>query len=484
MTPPNSSLSVDSLLALIGELQARNLMLEQQNALLLVRVADLERRLGLDSSNSSKPPSSDGPGQSPRRTQSLRERGGRKPGGQPGHPGKHLKPSERVDHTIMHRPATCGSCRMVLGGEAFDLVDSRQVFDLPAPTPLIVTEHQRYRCKCSGCGVVTTGSFPAEVRAPVQYGTRLAAVVTYLSAGQFLPEDRLGQILTDLFGVTISAGTIGQMIARAASRTKDFAAAVCEQIRHAPVKHLDETGFRVGATQQWLHVAGTGGSGGLVHYRVSPKRGDVLKQAAHIVVHDHWTSYFQMPGVTHALCNAHHLRELTALVDIDGEPWARRMRGLLRDLCHEVNLAPERPAGQAGALSPNRSRAAKRHYDRIIRAGIAWHESLSALPRDVKRGRIRRRTGHNLLLRLKLHKDAVLLFLHNPAVPFTNNEAERDARMMKLRQKISGGFRTSHGADNFATLRTLIGTARKRGWSMLETLSLCPTQLIDKLSVV
>lgn len=482
MTPPTSSLSVEGLQALIGELQARNRMLEQQNAVLTARVAELERRLGLDSSNSSKPPSSDGPGKPPRRTQSLRERGQKKPGGQPGHAGKHLKRSERIDHRIGHRPARCRRCQAALQDQPEQLVDSRQVFDLPAPAGLIVTEHQRYGCKCRGCGAVTTGSFPPAVSAPVQYGGRLAAVVSYLSAGQFLPEDRLGQVLAELFGVRVSAGTIGQMIARAAGRAQDFAAAVCEKIRQAPVKHLDETGFWAGGKPQWLHVAGTAGSDGLVHYRVSPKRGDVLAQAAHIVVHDHWTSYFQMSGVTHALCNAHHLRELTALVDIDDEAWARRMRGLLRSLCHAVNPARERPADQTGALRPLRIRAAERLYDRVVRDGIAWHEAMPALPRDIKRGRIRRRTGHNLLLRLKLHKEAVLLFLHNPAVPFTNNEAERDARMMKLRQKISGGFRTSQGADNFATLRTLIGTARKRGWNLLETLSACPTQLIHNLS--
>lgn len=482
MTPPTSSLSVDALLALIGELQARNLMLEQQNAVLTARVAELERRLGLDSSNSSKPPSSDGPGKPPHRTQSLRARGLKKPGGQPGHVGKHLKRSERIDHTVAHLPATCAHCQASLQDQPVRLVDSRQVFDLPEPAPLIVTEHRRYRCKCHGCGAVTTGSFPPAVSAPVQYGSRLAAVVSYLSVGQFLPEDRLGQVLTDLFGVSVSAGTIGHLIARAASRAQNFAAAVCEKIRQAPVKHLDETGFWVGSKPQWLHVAGTPGVDGLVHYRVSPKRGDVLAQAAHIVVHDHWTSYFQMSGVTHALCNAHHLRELTALVDIDGEAWARRMRRLLRRLCHEVHLARERPAGQTGALRPGTIRAAEQLYDRIIHQGIAWHEALPPLPRDIKRGRIRRRTGHNLLLRLKLHKEAVLLFLHNPAVPFTNNEAERDARMMKLRQKISGGFRTSQGADNFATLRTLIGTARKRRWNVLETLAGCPTQLIHKLA--
>ncbi len=433
MTPSNSSLTVHALLALVGKLQTRNLVLEQQNAVLAARIADLERRLGLDNSNSSKPPSSDGPGKAPRRTQSLREGGLKKPGGQPGHAGRHLKRSEWIDHTIVHRPARCGHCQAALEDHPVQLVASRQTFDLPAPVLLIVKEHQLYRCKCTGCGAVTAGSFPPEVSAPVQYGGRLAAVVAYLSAAQFLPEDRLGQILTDLFGVTISAGTIGQMIVRAASRTRDFAAAVCEKIRQAPVKHLDETGFWVDSKPQWLHVAGTAGADGLVHYRVSPKR-------------------------------------------------ARRMRGLLRCLCHEVNLAPERPAEQTGALPPIRIPAAERLYNRIVREGIAWHEALPALPRDIKRGRIRRRTGHNLLLRLRLHKEAVLLFLHNPTVPFTNNEAERDARMMKLRQTISGGFRTSQGADNFATLRTLIGTARKRGWNILETLVRSPTQLIHELS--
>ena len=472
MIPPTSSLAVAELLALIDALQARNRMLEQQNALLTARVSELERRLGLDSSNSSKPPSSDGPGKPARRTQSLREAGRNKPGGQPGHPGKHLARSERVDRTIEHRPSLCEGCRAPLRDQPARLAGSRQVFDLPEPAPLTVTEHRVYRCQCHGCGAVTTAAFPPEVGAPVQYGERLAAAVAYLSAGQFLPEGRLGQLLADLFGVGVSAGTIGRMLARAAARAADFAAAVREKICRAPVKHLDETGFRMDAKQQWLHVACTSGPEGLVHYRVSSRRGAMLTGAAHIIVHDHWTSYFQMPGVTHAMCNAHHLRELTALVEIDGEVWAKRMRGLLRSLCHAVD---------AGTLRPTRIRAAEWLYDRIVRDGIAWHEALPALPRDIKRGRIRRRTGHNLLLRLKTHRAAVLLFMHNQDVPFTNNDAERDVRMMKLRQKISGGFRTQEGAENFAILRTLIGTARKRGWNLLATLASPTTQLIRAL---
>lgn len=472
MIPPISSFPVSALLVLIEGLQARNLILEQQNAALTARVAELERRLGLDSSNSSKPPSSDGPGTPPRRTQSLRQAGRNKPGGQPGHPGKHLKPSERVDHTITHRPSLCEGCHASLRDQPGRLAGSRQVFDLPEPTPLSVTQHQVYSCQCPGCGAVTTAAFPPEVSAPVQYGERLAATATYLSVGQFLPENRLRQLLADLFGVSVSAGTLGQMIARAATRASDFAAVVREKICRAPVKHLDETGFRMAAKQQWLHVACTSAPDALVHYRVSPRRGAMLTGAAHIVVHDHWTSYFQMPGVTHAMCNAHHLRELTALVEIDGEVWAKRMRVLLRALCHAVNL---------GALRPTRTRAAEWLYDSIVRDGIAWHEALPALPRDIKLGRIRRRTGHNLLLRLKTHREAVLRFMHNPAVPFTNNEAERDVRMMKLRQKISGGFRTQEGAENFATLRTLISTARKRGWNLLDTLSRPSRQLISAL---
>jgi len=472
MNQPTAAMPVGALLALMDALQARNRLLEQQNAVLTARVAELERRLGLDSSNSSKPPSSDGPGKPPRRTQSLRKAGQNKPGGQPGHAGKHLKRSDRVDHTVMHHPVVCTGCQAELRSQPARLAGSRQVFDLPDPAPLSVTQHQIYRCQCPGCGTVTTAAFPSGVSAPVQYGERLAAAVTYLSVGQFLPEDRLGQLLADLFGITVSAGTIGQMVARAAAQAGAFAAVVREKICHAPVKHLDETGFRMAAQQQWLHVACTSGAAGLVHYRVSARRGAMLAGAAHIVVHDHWTSYFQMQGVTHAMCNTHHLRELTALVDIDGEVWARRMRRLLRSLCHRVNPGARRAAWIS---------AAERLYDRIIQDGIAWHEALPALPRDIKRGRIRRRTGHNLLLRLKAHREAVLLFLHNPAVPFTNNEAERDVRMMKLRQKISGGFRTQQGAENFATLRTLIGTARKRGWNLLATLARPSSELISAL---
>lgn len=477
MTRPGLTETVEGLLALIGELRRRNELLEQENTVLRARVLELERRLGLDSSTSGKPPSSDGPGGPVRRTRSLRERGGKPPGGQPGHPGRTLKRVEQADHVIEHRPAVCSGCGTELRDRSAALVGCRQVFDLPEPAPLRVTEHRVYRCACPGCGAVTAGAFPAGVTAPVQYGPRLSATVAYLAAAQFLPEDRLGRLLDDLLGISLSAGTIGAMVGRAAERARDFAAAVRARVCEAPVKHLDETGFRIGARPHWLHVAGTSGPAGLVHYRVSSRRGAMLEGVERIVVHDHWTSYFKMPGVTHALCNAHHLRELTAVAEIDGEAWARRMRRLLRTLCHRVHRARDRDE----ALPPPLIRLAERLYDSIVQAGLAWHAALPAVPRAIKRGRIRRRVGHNLLLRLQQHKQAVLRFLQNPAVPFTNNEAERDARMMKLRQKISGGFRTVKGAEDFATLRTLIGTARKRGWNLLATLTLEPEHVVAKL---
>jgi len=477
MTLAVTAETVERLLGLAGELERRNALLERENALLRIRVTELECRLGLDSSTSSKPPSGDGPGGPVRRTRSLRETGLKKPGGQPGHPGRTLKQVAQADHVIAHRPAVCAGCRTPLQDLPGALAGRRQVFDLPEPAPLRVTEHRIYRCLCPGCGGMTAAAFPAAVTAPVQYGPRLSAHVAYLAAAQFLPEDRLGQLLADVLGLRLSAGTIGGMVRRAAERAQAFAAAVRVRICKAPVKHLDETGLRVGARPHWLHVAGTAGLDGLVHYRVSSRRGAMLDGAERIVVHDHWTSYFQMPGVTHALCNAHHLRELNAVAEIDGEAWAGRMRRLLRRLCHHANQARDRDV----ALPPPLIGRAERLYDRIVQAGLAWHAALAPLPRAIKRGRVRRRVGHNLLLRLQLHKAAVLLFLHDPAVPFTNNEAERDGRMMKLRQKISGGFRTREGADNFATLRTLIGTARKRRWNLLDVLTLEPAHLVAKL---
>jgi transposase len=253
-----------------------------------------------------------------------------------------------------------------------------------------------------------------------------------------------------------------------------LAHAVRDQVAAAPVKHMDETGFRIGGKTQWLHVACTML---LTFYRVSARRGSLLTNVAGIVVHDHWHPYYTLKNVLHALCNAHHLRELKALVEIEKEDWARRMQRLLRRACHAVNLA----SVQDVPLKPELIALIERCYDALVADGLAFHAAQPPLTKARPRGRPPRRVGHNLLLRLSTRKPDVLRFLTDPIVPFTNNLAERDGRMMKLRQKISGGFRSEQGAEDFAVIRSLLSTARKQGWGLLQTLAGNPTELIAKL---
>jgi transposase len=407
--------------------------LRAENAALKARIAELERRFGLNSSNSGKPPSSDGL-KKPPRVRSLRERSGKKPGGQKGHKGETLRQVANPDIVVDHYPSACADC-----GDGLDAATSighsvRQVFDLPEPQPLAITEHRAHTCQCAGCGATTRGSFPEGVNAPVQYGTRIQSLVIYLR----------------------------------------------DLVVGAAVKHMDETGFRVGGKTQWLHIASTVL---LTFYRVCARRGSLLANVVGIVVHDHWKPYYTMVGVLHALCNAHHLRELKALVEIEKEDWARQMQRLLRRACHAANLAREREA----PLKPSLIAYFERRYDAIVTAGLAFHEAQPPpAPATTKsgaklRGRVKRRTGHNLLLRLQTRKADTLRFLHDPAVPFTNNEGERDGRMMKLRQKISGGFRSLQGATDFAIVRSFIATARKQGWSVIDALARSPEDLVKSL---
>jgi transposase len=466
--------------ALVAALQAQNAELLAIVAAQNARIAELERRLGLNSTNSGKPPSSDGLKKkpAPARTGSLRERTGKKPGGQKGHPGKTLGRVEKPDATINHVPETCSGCGGNLTGAAVTGHAARQVFDLPEPQPLFVTEHRAHACVCRNCGTETRAAFPEDVTAPAQYGARIAAVAMYLLHLQLLPEKRLAALMADLFGVHLATATIGAMSRSCAARFQEFAATLRDQVASAPVKHMDETGFRISGKTQWLHIASTIW---LTFYRISPKRGSLPDNVDGIVVHDHWKPYYTLKNVLHALCNAHHLRELQALVEIEKEDWARKMQRLLRRACHAANLARE----QDRPLPPGLIALIERCYDTILVEGFTFHEGQPALvstPRK-RKGRVPRRTGHNLLLRLRARKLDVLRFLSDPTVPFTNNLAERDGRMMKLRQKISGGFRSVEGAEDFAVIRSLLSTARKQGWDILKALASHPDRLIAQLRV-
>ena len=361
-------------------------------AALRERTAELERQVGLNSGNSGKPPSSDGL-KKPPWVGNLRRPSGKRSGGQPGHPGKTLRRTETPDTTVDHYPQACTTCGAALtAAMAIDHV-ARQVFDLPEPRPLIVTEHRAHACRCVTCGRRTRATFPAGVTAPVQYGTRVTALVLYLLHYQLLPEKRLAEAMADLFGVALVTATIARIGQEAARRFQGFADAVRDHVAAAPLEHLDETGFRIGGKTRWLHVASTVL---LTFHRISPKRGSLLANVAGIVVHDHGKPCYTLQGVLHAPCNAHHLRELEALVEIEKEDWARRMRRLLRRACHAANLARDRGM----PLKPSLIARIERRYDAILAEGLAFHAAQPALVSAAvaarRRGRPARRVGHNL----------------------------------------------------------------------------------------
>lgn len=245
MTPPTDDHRPEDYAAEMSGLRALVAELQAQNAALIARVAELERRLGLNSGNSGKPPSSDGL-KKPVRTGSLRERTGKKPDGQKGHPGKTLSRTETPDVTVDHFPQICAACGAAMSEAMTTGHAARQVFDLPEPRPLIVTEHRAFACRCGSCGMTTRAAFPEDVAAPVQYGARMAAFVVYLLHFQLLPEKRLAALMADLFGVHLATATIAGMSKACAARFQGFVLAMRDHVAAAPVKHLDETDFRIG----------------------------------------------------------------------------------------------------------------------------------------------------------------------------------------------------------------------------------------------
>ncbi len=457
--------------------------LQAQVAALVGRVAELEGQRATDSHNSSKPPSSDGPG-APPRPRSLRTRSGKRPGGQPAHPGASLRLVERPDAVVTHHPDACPACERALGGVAGVCGERRQVHDLP-PLRLVVTEHRSGRVVCPDCGATAAGAFPDGVRAAAQYGPHVRAFAVYLTHGQLLPVERARALMGDLLGCGVSAGTLAGLGQDCAGRLADTEAAIAGALRAGAVLHADESGLRVEGQGQWLHVASTPT---LTHYAVHAKRGAAATDEIGILpgftgtsVHDGWASYWGY-GCAHALCNVHHLRELTWVVEHDptGAPWAADMRALLRAAKAQVDAAVA--AGQEGAgagagLPPPERAALHARYAALIAAGQAAHASppqasddppAAAPPR--RRGRRKQSKAKNLLDRLAAHQGAVLAFVDDPAIPFDNNQAERDIRMIKVQQKVSGTFRSAEGARAFCRIRGYLSTMRKQGVQMLAAL--------------
>ena len=444
--------------------------LEGEVVELKAEVAELRRRLAQNSRNSSRPPSSDGLAKPPVK-KSLRRPSGRKPGGQPGHGGGHLAAVADPDELVTHAPICCDGCGGELSGAPVEGTERRQVFDLPAMA-LRVVEHVAERRRCS-CGQQTTAAFPAGVSAPTQYGPGVRALALYLIARQHLPYQRTAELFGDWFGAAISTGTLAGYLATGAGDLQEFLDEVHRQLIGAPVAHFDETGARVDGRLRWLFSSSTDR---LTLYALHDKRGKdgidhagVLPRFSGVAVHDGWVPYRRYSGARHALCNAHHLRELQAIIEQDTagtQTWARAMDQLLRDLQHAVATATDSGHDDLDALQLAGARGA---YQQIIATG--YQQNPLNTIRSGQRGFIAQTAARNLLRRLDSHREDVLRFAHDFQVPFDNNLVERDIRMVKLQQKISGCWRTSTGADQFLALRAYLSTARKQGRHALDVLT-------------
>jgi transposase len=458
---------LEAVIAVVERLIATIQQEQEQIVQLKVRVKDLEDRLALNSRNSNKPPSSNAPAQ---HTKSARTPSGKKPGAQPGHFGTTLKASPTPDRVVQHSALTCQSCGQNLSRVAGEEDrDRRQVFDLP-PLKLEVTEHHRLLKACPRCGCRNGGEFPAGVAPGAQYGPNFKALLVYLVDYHLLPWQRTGEMLGDLLGQPIAEGTIAAALNECAEALEKPEEQIKQALTLAPVAHFDETGLAVAGRREWVHVAGTSW---LTHYGPHAKRGGeataeigILPVFSGRAMHDAWSPYFKY-SCTHGLCNAHHLRELTFVHEQMGQSWAREMKDLLVGIKHAVAQARERGVSMLPRVQRRRF---ERTYVHLIATGLQWPDNQPARPGG-KRGRPKQNKAKNLLDRLSQHQDETLAFMYDFAVPFDNNQAERDLRMIKVQQKIAGCFRSKGGAQAFCRIRGYLSTLKKQGRNVLAALS-------------
>jgi transposase len=460
----------------MAHLEVENAALRQQLAGALetiarleARIAELEARLAnalKDSHNSSKPPASDGWG---RRRRRERPPSGQKSGGQAGHAGHTLAMVEPPDVVVTHAPELCVECQQPLGGVAGQLVERRQVHDLP-PLRLQVSEHHVIQVRCPTCGTLTRGAFPVAVSAPVQYGSRLRAVAVYLRQYQLVPEERTGETLADLFGCSVSEGSLATWVGQASTSLASTVAHIADLVADGPYQHADETGLRIQGKLHWLHVNSTRH---LTHLAWHPKRGKAATEAIGIwprfhgwATHDRWASYDAYPTCQHSWCGAHLVRDLTFVAEQRHQEWAGELRDLLLAMHTATQEWRERGAAQ---LSVSEQADWIAQYHELLAQGYAAQPP--PLPTRGRRGRPKQSPAKNLLDALLGQAARVLAFLTDLRVPFTNNQAERDLRMIKVQQKISGTFRSEEGATAFCRLRSYLATMRKQGCGMLEALS-------------
>jgi len=448
-------------------LKAENAALQGECQALRAKVQALEAQAAKDSHNSSQPPSSDGLAKP--KPKNLRAPSDQPTGGQPGHPGHTLRRVETPEHTVRHPVERCAGCGRSLAQQSPDRVERRQVFELPEPK-LEVTEHQA-EVKTCACGCVNRAAFPPAVTAPVQYGLRVKSVAVYLKEYQLLPFERLTEILRDLFGCdSFSEGTLANFGADCSRRLAPVEEIIRAQVTTASVAGFDETGVRAVGSLHWLHTVSTRW---LTWYYAHKRRGREAMDAAGILphfkgcaVHDFWDSYLQY-DCDHAFCNAHLLREHIFLWEEQDQKWAKAMIDHLLAIKAAVETA--RAAGRT-ALPEAELGGFRKGYERIVETGYAQNPVAQLPSGPQRRGRRKQSKSRNLLDRFRDHPDGILAFLRDFAVPFDNNQSERDLRMMKLRQKISGTFRSFDALVDFCRIRSYVSTARKNGRNALDAL--------------
>lgn len=447
----------------IKQLRQENAELRKALKEALETIKELKAQLGQDSRNSSWPSSRD-KGRKKRRTKSLRQKSDKSAGGQPGHEGRTLEFSADPDRIERHRPETCTHCQQPFSrGISGQSGERRQVVDIP-PLQLEVVEHQVETLLCACCGRETTGKFPPAATNPVQYGPRIKALSLYLKHEHFIPYARTQRVLGDLFGAKISTGTLQNIVHQSARRLQLVTARIKAALSREDVVHFDESGFYIGGQRQWLHSAG---SKRFTYYGSHASRGGKAMDAMGILPrfqgtahHDHWAPYWQYEQCTHALCNIHHLRELNGIEEHFNQPWAPRFKHFLLAAKTVVAAAQERGEQR---LPLHKLAQIERLYDRLTTLALQANPPPPGGWPQNTRGRPKKTKPRNLAERLVKRRRAVLAFVYDFKVPFDNNLAERDIRMLKVQQKISGCFRRTIGADAFCTIRSYTSSLRKQG---------------------
>jgi transposase len=438
-----------------SDIQAENERLTRENL-------ELQVRLKLNCTNSSQPPSAS-PFIKPK---SLRIKTGRKPGGQPGHKGHTLGMKETPDEVIEHKVDTCCHCGNDLSAETALISQTRQVMDIKIIP--VVMEHAVQSKTCPLCGKKTTAAFPQGVNHYIQHGETFRAVMVYLNQGNFIPYDRLADISRDIFKTPISPGTLVNIVRECGESLKHAVAHIKDQLKQARVLHCDETGTRVKGKNRWLHSTG---NAQFTYLETHVKRGSaattdigILPGFKGTAIHDFWKAYYHYSDCQHGICNAHILRELVGIKDNYSQIWAERMKKLLLKIKQSVEK-------KAGTLNPKSlEKFEKRYADILDLAEISNPRPKKSQASSHKRGKQAGTKARNLLDRMRLYKADILRFMYDPEVPFDNNLAERDIRMSKVKQKISGGFRSDQGSVTFDRIRSYIATSIKQRISVFEAI--------------